>query len=81
MLDSEDGNRIYLSVNRWRLGKRWKSLILSYLKHDIVPVSVYPKLKKYPTEGGEAYTDLWVLEKQACEDYLPHSYLDIEMFR
>ena len=52
MLDSEDGNRIYLSVNRWRLGKRWKSLILSYLKHDIVPVSVYPKLKKYPTEGG-----------------------------
>ena len=47
-----------------------------------MPVSVYPKLKKYPTEGGgKAYTDLWVLEKQACEDYLPHPYLDIEMFR
>ena len=40
MLDSEDGNRIYLSVNRWRLGKRWKSLILSYLKHDIAGVCI-----------------------------------------
>ncbi|PNL17590.1 bis-aminopropyl spermidine synthase family protein [Micrococcus sp. FDAARGOS_333] len=81
-LSREDGARIYLSVNPWRLGRRWAQVIAECLRYGMIPCNSYPRLKAYPQGSiGRVETDLWVFERTSVPSALPHPYLDIEVFR
>ena len=81
-LSPEDGARMYLSVNPWRLGRRWAQVVVECLRYGIVPCGSHPRLKTYPQGGaGLVETDLWVFERASIPSALPHPYMDIEVFR
>ncbi|MDY6055166.1 hypothetical protein [Micrococcus sp.] len=81
-LSPEDGARVYLSVNPWRLGRRWAQVIAECLRNGMIPCGRHPRLKAYPQgSDGLVETDLWVFERASIPSALPHPYLDIEVFR
>ncbi|MGO4490003.1 bis-aminopropyl spermidine synthase family protein [Microbacterium sp. 2RAF4] len=81
-LSETEGARAYLSVNPWRLGRRWARLLEEFGRYDLSPVASHPKVKLYPQPDGRATTtDLWVFERMTRPSRLPQPYLDIEVFR
>lgn len=81
-LSEAEGSRAYLSVNPWRLGRRWSRLLEEFGRYNLTPVASYAGIKVYPHEGGRGTTtDLWVFERMTRPSCLPQPYLDIEVFR
>ncbi|MCI1641538.1 MAG: bis-aminopropyl spermidine synthase family protein [Actinomyces sp.] len=81
-LSNEDGARMYLAVNQWRLGRRWSRVVEECARYGLVPCDVVAQAKAYPQEDGRSVTtDLWVFERVSVPSTLPLPYLDIEVFR
>lgn len=78
----EEGARVYLSLNRYRLGRRWVAVVGELARHDLHPVAHHPALKLYPlSEGRLASTDLWIFERLRQPTLLPLPYVEIETMR
>lgn len=81
-LSEEDGARVYLSINPWRVGRRWYTLVKQCLQYGLVPCNVVPNAKVYPDGSTVSITtDLWVFERTTVPPPLPLPYVDIETFR
>lgn len=81
-LSQQDGARAYLSVNLWRLGRRWSRVVEQCMRYNLVPCDVKLRAKNYPLRGNlSVMTDLWVFERTSIPSALPRPYLDIEVFR
>lgn len=81
-LSLEDGPRLYLSINPWRMGRRWTRVITECVRRGLIPCAHYPRLKAYPQPDGiNIQTDIWVFERTNLPSDLPQPYLDIEVFR
>lgn len=77
-----EGARVYLSVNPYRLGRRWARLLADFAAHDLFPVGNHQHAKVYPgPECSSSTTDLWTFERMNAPSMLPLPYLDIETFR